>query len=413
MNEQTMPLKICLNISVFAPGGAERQIVNLARELAGRGNTVVLLHAQKDMAQAQYLDSLQKTRVELVNFLSPDFLKEGMRFSRQHADFFKGIPAPGPMRMLILYLAGALSRMQPDVVHSYLDMPNCLAGCAAHLAEVPVHLASFRNVDPQSLHMAQADVLLLLYRYLIEKGRLHLEANSRFGARAYARWLGIDPDEVAYNPNGIDPAALRTPPNGAAEMRQALQIPAGAPVLVSLSRFVPQKSPVAMLDIFARVHAARPEVHFLIAGAGMTEDEEMGTLTRERGLDGAVHLLGVRSDVGALLACADVFILPSRFEGFPNAVMEAMAAGLPVVASNVGGIPDLVRHGEDGFLHAADDVEGMAESVLTLLGDTALRKRFGDAGRQRIGDGFSLKKLGDRVLERYAELLSAAPGRLP
>lgn len=408
-----MPLKACLYISSFAPGGAERQIVNLARELAGRGVDVSLLHAQKDVAQAPYLDSLRETGVELVSILSPDHLKEGMRLSRRHADFLRDIPGPTLMRMAVLHLAGALSRLKPEVVHSYLDVPNCMAACAAHLAHVPVHLASFRNVDPQTRRLPEAALLLRLYRYLLERGGLHLEANSRFGASSYARWLGIAPEEVAYNPNGIDSAALQPRADGAAaEMRQALQLPAGAPILVSLSRFMPQKSPVAMLDIFARVHAARPEAHFLIAGAGMTEEEEMGTLTRERGLAGAVHLLGVRSDVGALLAGADVFLLPSRFEGFPNAVMEAMAAGLPVVASDVGGIPDLVRHGKDGFLHAADDVEGMAQSVLTLLDDAPLREQLGAAGRQRITDGFSLKKLGDRVLERYAELLAAAPGRL-
>ncbi|MDE6734268.1 MAG: glycosyltransferase family 4 protein [Desulfovibrio sp.] len=407
-----MPVKACLYISAFAPGGAERQIVNLARELAGRGIDVSLLHAQKDVSQAPYLDSLRETGVGIVSILSPDHLKEGMRLSRRHADFFRGIPGPGPMRMATLYLAGALFRLKPHVVHSYLDVPNCLAGCGAHLAQVPVHLASFRSVAPQSRHMAEADALLLLYRYLLEKGRLHMEANSRFGARSYARWLSIGPDGIAYNPNGISPGALTPPAAGApAELRRHLGLPAEAPVLVSLSRFIPEKSPITMLDIFGRVHAARPDAHFLIAGAEMTSGGEMGALARERGLGAAVHLLGVRGDVDALLACADVFILPSRFEGFPNAVMEAMAAGLPVVASDVGGIPDLVRHGEDGFLHAADDVEGMAESVLVLLNDAALRARLGASARERIAGEFTLRRLGDRVLARYEELLAQTGGR--
>ena len=411
MNEQPVSGKVCLYISAIGPGGAERQIVNLARELAGRGISVALLHAQKDMAHAHYLASLRDTSVEFTNILSPDNLKEGIRLSRQQTDFFRGIPAPGPLRMATLYLAGALARLRPEVVHSYLDVPNCMAACAAHLAHVPVHLASFRSVDPQTRRLPEAALLLRLYRYLLETVQPHLEANSRFGVRSYARWLGIAPDGIAYTPNGLAPAALRPPAAGAAsEVRRQLRLPAGAPVLVSLSRFIPEKSPEIMLDIFARVHAARPDARFLLAGEGMTENEEMGILTRERGLAGAVHLLGVRSDGDALLGCADVFLLPSRFEGFPNAVMEAMAKGLPVVASDAGGIPDLVRHGQDGFLHAADDVEGMAESVLALLNDAALRTRFGASARERIASEFTLRRLGDRVLARYEELLAQAAG---
>lgn len=405
-----MPLKVCLCISSFRPGGAERQIMNLGGELAGRGIDVTLLHEQQNADDSYSLDAIRERGVEVISILSPEFLKSGVPHSRNHAEFFANIPAPRRRKMRILALSGVLSSIKPDILHSYLDIPNCTSGCAAVLSEVPVHLASFRSVAPQSRHMAEADALLLLYRYLLEKGRLHMEANSRFGASSYARWLGIGPDRIAYNPNGICPGALTPPAAGApAKLRRQLGLPAEAPVLVSLSRFIPEKSPITMLDIFARVHAARPEAHFLIAGAGMTEDDEMGSLTRERGLAGAVHLLGVRSDVGALLASADVFLLPSRFEGFPNAVMEAMAAGLPVVASDVGGIPDLVRHGEDGFLHAADDVEGMAASVLALLDDAALRARLGGAGRQRIAEEFTLKKLGDRVLLRYGELLAGSP----
>ncbi|MBD5646999.1 MAG: glycosyltransferase family 4 protein [Desulfovibrio sp.] len=133
------------------------------------------------------------------------------------------------------------------------------------------------------------------------------------------------------------------PQRGEAEadtVRDRLDIPSTAPVLLSLSRFVWEKAPEAMLDVFARVRAARPDCYFLIAGADMSDAEEMGDIGRARGLDSHVHLLGVQHDVGALLSCADVFLLPSRVEGFPNAIMEAMAMRLPVVASTVGGIPD-------------------------------------------------------------------------
>ncbi|WP_165078577.1 MULTISPECIES: glycosyltransferase [unclassified Desulfovibrio] len=402
----TMPLKICLHISTFNPGGAERQIVNLARELAGRGQRVTLLHEQKDVQKTHYLDAIREKGVELVYAFAPDFLKQGIMQSRRRPEFFGNIPAARSIRMVILYLAGALAQLKPDIVHSYLDLTNCTGGCAAFLAEAPVHLASFRNVDPRTGRFPWADLTLPLYRYLLANTSQYFEANSRAGVLHYARWLDIDPGSIAYTPNGIDPSVYMSPGAGSPrELREALALPPAAPIVMTLARFSQEKSPEAMLDIFARVHAAHPEAHYVIAGSGMTDDGEMGAMVRERGLEGTVHLLGVRSDVAPLLSCADVFLLPSRVEGFPNAIMEAMTAGVPVVASNVGGVPDLVRHGEDGFLHEAGDVEGMAESVRRLLADTETRTRLGNGGRQRILEEFSLQKLGDRVLARYAELL--------
>lgn len=402
-----MPLKVCLYVSIFNPGGAERQIVNLARELSTRGHDVVLLHMHKDINQAHYLDAVRGTGVELINAAMLNFLKAGMLLSRKYPDFYAHIPAPGPVKQGIRFLAGALSEIRPDIVHSYLDLPNCMAGCAAIMADVPVHLASFRNVDPETGKFGWEDLTLPLYRYILDQGRPYFEANSRTGAEHYARWLGVPPDEITYTPNGIDPAVYMMPPGQPrGEIREALGLPASAPTLVTLARYSPEKAPQAMLDIFARVRANHPDAHYIIAGNGMTHAGEMGTMVRARGLEKAVHLLGVRNDVAALLSCADVFLLPSKIEGFPNAIMEAMAAGTSVVASNVGGVPDLIRHNQDGLLHAAQDLEGMVQSVEALLADAELRTRFGESARQRIVQDFSLQKLADRALGRYEGLLA-------
>ena len=402
-----MSLKVCLYISAFSPGGAERQIVNLAAELAGRGIRVALLYARKELQDACYLDAIRGKGVDLINVVRPDFLKQGILLSKQHADFYDNIPAPPSLRLASLYLAGAFSCLKPDVVHSYLDLTNCTAGCAAVLAEVPAHLASFCSLDPVTLKSNEAELAYPLYQYLLAHARPHFEACSRAGAAHYARWLDIPLETITYSPNGLDPTVyLAAAPDAGAAVRKALGIPATAPVLLSLSRFIWAKAPESLLDIFRRVLAARPDCHLLVAGTGMADDEEMGELLRKCGPADHVHLLGVRGDVASLFASADIFLLPSRVESFPISIMEAMAMGVPVVASTVGGIPDLVRHGEDGFLHDPQDVAGMAESVLTLLADAAIRERFGEAGRQRIAREFSLQKLGDRALARYEELLA-------
>lgn len=401
-----MPLKVCLYVSTFNPGGAERQIVNLARELSSRGHDVVLLHMQKDIKQAHYLDALRGTRVQLVDAAMPNFLKEGILLSRKQPDFYANIPASRFVKTNIRFLAGAFSELKPDIVHSYLDLPNCTAGCAAIMAHVPVHLASFRNVDPETGKFGWADLTLPLYRYILDNGQPHFEANSKTGLDHYAHWLDVDPGRIRYTPNGIDPGVYMSPRGPAPqEMRQALGIPASSPLLMTLARFSPEKAPQTMLDIFARIQAVHPEARYVIAGHGMSAEGEMGAMVRARGLERAVHLLGVRSDVAELLSCADVFLLPSKIEGFPNAIMEAMSAGVPVVASKVGGVPDLIRHGQDGFLHEAQDLDAMVRSVATLLDEPGVRARFGASARHRIAQEFSLQKLGDRVLASYEELL--------
>ena len=408
-----MPLKVCLYISGLGPGGAERQVVHLARELAGRGVKVTLLHAQNDLRESCYLDTIIKEKkVDLINAFSPDFFKEGIRLSKQHEDFFKNVPAPALRRMGIIYLAGAFSVLGPNIVHSFIDVNNCTAGCAVVMAGVPGHLASFCSLDPETAQDGTAGLTWPLYHYLLDHARPHFEACSRAATEHYARWLGIPLETITYSPNGIDPAAYLSAAPGAREaLRQELGIPVGAPVLLSLSRFVWAKAPEALLDVFRRVVAARPECHFLIAGQGMAEEEEMGELLRKCGPAEHVHLLGVRRDVASLFAAADVFLLPSRVESFPISIMEAMTMGLPVVASTAGGIPDLVRHGEDGFLHEPADMAGMAQSIVTLLDDAGLRARLGGAGRQRVLEEFTLEKLGDRALKQYEDILAESARR--
>ncbi|MBD5647000.1 MAG: glycosyltransferase family 4 protein [Desulfovibrio sp.] len=407
-----MPLKVCLYISRFAPGGAERQMVNLACELADRGLQVLVLHIQKDLQDAAYLQDMEGHRVKILDARSQEYLQEGIRLSRLHTDFFKNIPAPHPLRMEMLYLAGAFSRLKPDIVHSYQDMPNCTAGCAAILADVPAHLASFHSLDPATSHYPWETQTYALYRYLLLHGHPHFEACSRASVQRYAHWLDIAPEAIAYTPNGLDPTAYLVPtPQAGKAFREAHGIGPDAPVLLTLSRFAPyKKAPESIVDICARVQAQRPDCHFLVAGSGMAEDEGMGALVKERGVGNQMHLLGLQRDVAPLFASSDIFLLPSRVEGFPISIMEAMATGLPVVASNVGGIPDLVRHGKDGFLHDPQDVEGMAHSVAALLADAGLRARLGAGARERLLKEFSLRKMGDRILQRYQEML-AGTGR--
>jgi glycosyltransferase involved in cell wall biosynthesis len=126
------------------------------------------------------------------------------------------------------------------------------------------------------------------------------------------------------------------------------------------------------------------------------------------GRDAAMFLLDRREDVFEILHASDVFLLTSAYEGMPNVIMEAMFAGVPVVATRVGGVPDLIQDGVHGFLHDVGDITGMARSLTRVLTDPALRRRMGNAGRERILSEFTVEHLADRVTQVYDAHCSAA-----
>jgi len=121
-----------------------------------------------------------------------------------------------------------------------------------------------------------------------------------------------------------------------------------------------------------------------------------------------MFLLDRREDVLEILCASDVFLLTSAYEGMPNVIMEAMFAGIPVVATCVGGVPDLIQDGVHGFLHDVGDITGIARSLARLLTDPALRQRMGAAGRKRILSEFTVEHLAERVTRAYMAQCSTA-----
>ena len=155
-------------------------------------------------------------------------------------------------------------------------------------------------------------------------------------------------------------------------------------------------------------------VSFVHAGDGPLKSElqkyilstGLDGIPGNRGEDTAMHLLGRRDDVFEILRSSDVFLLTSAHEGMPNALMEAMLAGLPVVATRVGGVPDLIQDGVHGYLHDVGDIAGMARSLERLLTDPVLRKLMGNAGRELILSEFTVNNLADRVIRAYSSQFS-------
>jgi N-acetyl-alpha-D-glucosaminyl L-malate synthase BshA len=192
----------------------------------------------------------------------------------------------------------------------------------------------------------------------------------------------------------------RVPANG---LRERFAGP-GRAVVIHVSNFRPVKRIRAVIDIFTRIHAARPSV-LLLVGEG-PELPLARELAQERGIAEDVLALGGQEDVRQFLSIADLFLLPSATESFGLAALEAMACDVPVVASRVGGLPEVIEHGVTGFLHPPDDIEGMAASGLAILSDPELHARVAATARRAVHDRFCAEKIVPLYERFYEEVLA-------
>ena len=165
-----------------------------------------------------------------------------------------------------------------------------------------------------------------------------------------------------------------------------------------MSNFRPVKRVQAVIEIFDRICRSVP-AHLLMVGDG-PELDGASRLAHELGLDDRVHFLGEQDQVLPLLSIADVFLLPSAQESFGLAALEAMACGVPVVASNVGGLPEVIDHGRNGFLHPLDDLDGMARSSVALLTDAQLHRQGRGRRASRKSTGNSARRRSCRCTRR-------------
>ncbi len=227
----------------------------------------------------------------------------------------------------------------------------------------------------------------LVYRRWVDR----LIVNSRaVGESVLSRAPWFDRGRLRIIPNGIDVDAYAASARRG-RARAELGIAPERPVVACVGEVGRRKGQAVLLEAVARLRAAgcSPDALFLIAGEG----EGLATLparARELGLgEDAVRWLGFRADVPDLLADSDLLVLPSFEEGFPNALLEGMALGLPVVSTRVDGIPELVRHGETGLLVDAGDAPALAQAIGALLSDPERRRALGEAGRARARAEFS------------------------
>jgi glycosyltransferase involved in cell wall biosynthesis len=212
-------------------------------------------------------------------------------------------------------------------------------------------------------------------------------------------------DKVTVIPNGLQFDHVPSSFDISAK-RKALGIPVGSPVIGTVTRLEPQKANEVLLRAVARVVTRVPNLVTLIAGDG-PQRKELQDLAMHLGLAGRVSFLGWRDDAVELLGVLDIFCMSSRWEGCPMVLLEAMAMRCPVVATDIGGVREIVVNEETGLLVAPDDSEALADAVIRLLSAGTERERMAEAGRRRVEQHFGAAKMLATYARLYRDLAPA------
>ncbi len=360
-------LRIAMMLESDGPGGAEYVLIQLSEELRRRGHSVVPVGPDRGMG---WLDRVLRER---------GFHTE--KFSlRRPLDI-------GCLRGMV----GMLRRNEVDLIHSHEFTMAVYGAAAAKILRRPYVV---------TIHGAHAIVNAWRRRTALRwaiRGSRAATAVSDHTSRLLESALKLDHGTLATVRNGIP---VRT--GDAAVFRAELGLGADDLLVVAVGNLRPGKAHRCLLDALVGLDRARvPRWHLAIAGRGR-EKEPLAQAALAAGVADRVHLLGHRDDIPAILAAADVFAMPSLFEGLPLAILEAMFAGKPVVASAVGGIPEAIRDGIEGRLVPAGDVAALSRALDELLVDVARRAASGAAARRRAEAEFTISHMADAYERLYA-----------
>jgi glycosyltransferase involved in cell wall biosynthesis len=369
-------IRLLKMLTSFQIGGTERQVANLA----------LGIHASRFDLHLACL----RNRGELLQEL------EQLRVPRPVFDIGR-LYTPGTLWQAIR-LVRYIHRHLIQIVHTYGFYPNVFAVPAARIAGASIVVASIRD---------RGDILTPMQRW-IQKLVCRLADCVLVNAEAIREALigqGYRPGNIVVIRNGVAASRPGTRENGAA-LRLELGVPASAPLVFVFSRLNTMKGLEYFIEAAALVAGKVSEARFLIVGDGGRRTE-LEAHARRLGLENRVIFTGFRTDVPELLSEAAVSVLPSLSEGLSNSLLESMAAGVPVIAANVGGNPEIIEHDVSGLLVPVRDSAALAAAMGRLLDDPLLAARFGEAGRQRVAEVFSMERSLGEVESLYERLVEA------
>ena len=364
-------------------GGSGIIATELGKTLAARGHPVHLISSDTPFRLGEY--------------------QPGLAFHRVETPMYPLFREPQYLLSLANKIVQVSRDQRLDLVHAHYAIPHATAAylarqiLAKHGAGVPRVLTTLHGTDISLLGSDRSYSEIVAF--CIQQSDGVSAVSESLKADTY-RELGITAD-IRVIPNFLDCSVhLR---RNVTALRARLA-PEDQKIIIHVSNFRPVKRVAAVVDVFARIRRQLP-ARLLMVGDG-PDLEEASRQMRALGLAGDVQFLGEQDQVSPLLSASDVFLLPSAQESFGLAALEAMACEVPVVASRVGGLPEVVEDGVSGFLHAPDDLDGMARSALRLLTDEPLKQRMAAAALQVARQRFCDSRVVPMYEAYYEEILA-------
>ena len=371
-------MRIFLLSTSMGMGGADQQILILARDLLARG------HEVRIVALAPLGPMGIEARREGIAI-------ESLELRRGLGDLSR-----------ILRLVALLRAWRPDILHSHMVHANLLARAVRPLVGMPPLLSTIHSInDGGPLRMAA----YRLSNRLVDRFTII----SRLAAERYIAIGAVPAARLDVVPNAVDTARFRPLPGARADLRRQLGL-GDEFVWLAVGRFEEAKDYATMIAAFARLIAQRPASRLLLVGKGSLQPD-VEARVRAAGLESSVRFLGVRRDVPDLMSAADGYLLSSAWEGMPVVLLEAAAVGLPIVATRVGGVPEVVEDGATGYLAPPGDAEALRramERVEAMAPEE--RVAMGRRGRSLVEERYGTTHVMERWNRIYSELAVGARG---
>jgi glycosyltransferase involved in cell wall biosynthesis len=375
-------LSIVMLLREFHPltGGYQNQALRLARELVRRDVQVsVVTQRRPGLARAEQLDGIRIHRVDAWprgHLAAWTYLLSALAWMAVHRDRF-------------------------DVIHAHRSSSGLVAGLIGWLLRKPVVCKLTRGDEIEAKSLGRG--VLGRAKLACLRRTVHRCVAITEPIAAELRQLGVPAERIVHIENGIDVDVPADPSRRGGG--PAWGWPPDALVVTFVGRLVPAKGVDWLLRTWPHVLTAHPRARLLVVGDG-AERAALERLAASLEVAGTVVFTGPRHDIGALLAGSDVFVLPSRLEGVSNALLEAMGAGLPIVAGDdtLGGNRSVVRDGHEGYLVRPDDRAALARALGLLLADARRRRLMGVLGRRAVEARFSMRSVAARYCAVYQDL---------
>lgn len=360
-------------------GGAENQMSILISRLHGHVCSCHIFVLQAGGALRSYFQNLDVSIYD-GGLKKGDLIKASWKLFRAE------------WRLLMIVL-----RLKPTVVHSFLPLVTFMGALAGRMAKVPLVITSRRALGKHQ----ERYILLRPFDLLANRLSHRVTVNSMAVWEDTIERDHIDPKKLVLIYNGVDPQTFDSASPFRKEVRKKLGITPQKNVIIVVANLILYKGHIDLLEAARKVLKHIPKTLFLLVGEDRGIGGNLKRISIDLGIGEKVRFLGLRDDIHQLLAASDLSVLSSHEEGFSNVILESMAAGLPIVATNVGGNSEAVVNGITGWLVPPKNPDAMAEKIVDLLHDPQKARSWGKQGRKRVNKKFTIERMVQEHIKLY------------